>query len=238
MHHVPGSINPADIGTRGLALLSDLGPSSTWQVGPDFLRTPYSLWIADGSEKARDITLPVEETRTVLAVSTAVPCYGLLQVLTDALLECSALGLHVQSLVDEALSREKLEVLTHSLARALSAVLKNDRAKCAAAPSPRMLELSVRLMVIASSSAVRTACKEGKLESLGALCRGGIVWISGCVRGERLAELLGTTELPVLTGTEQLSRSILGKAHRQDHRRNPRDIAARTRRLAWIVGAV
>ena len=42
--HITGELNPADIGTRGLAALGDLGPDSTWQVGPAFLQESYEMW--------------------------------------------------------------------------------------------------------------------------------------------------------------------------------------------------
>ena len=77
----------------------------------------------------------------------------------------------------------------------------------------------------------------GRLQGLGAVCRGGVVWVSGRIRGEELAVLLGTRDLPILLATEELSKSILRKSHRVDHRRSPQDVAARSRRLAWIVGA-
>ena len=79
--------------------------------------------------------------------------------------------------------------------------------------------------------------KQGKLQGLGAVERGGIVWVRGRVRGEELARLLGMSELPVILAKEPLARSILSKAHRSDHRRSPQDIVARSRRLAWIPGA-
>ena len=61
--------------------------------------------------------------------------------------------------------------------------------------------------------------------------------MSGRVRGEQLAALLGTPALPVVLASDPLARSILHKAHREDHRRGPRDAAARSRRSVWIVGA-
>ena len=54
---------------------------------------------------------------------------------------------------------------------------------------------------------------------------------------ETLAELVGTRDLPVLLTTEPLSKLILSKSHRQDHQRSPNDIAARSRRIVWIVRA-
>ena len=41
--HIPGEQNPADLGTRGLVSVGDLGPGSTWQVGPAFLAQGYEV---------------------------------------------------------------------------------------------------------------------------------------------------------------------------------------------------
>ena len=42
--HVPSSLNPADLGTRGTVTLADLGPGSLWQCGPSFLTSPRDQW--------------------------------------------------------------------------------------------------------------------------------------------------------------------------------------------------
>ena len=46
-----------------------------------------------------------------------------------------------------------------------------------------------------------------------------------------LAVLLGTTALPVVLAGEPLARSVMRKAHREDHRRGPRDAAARSKKV-------
>ena len=119
----------------------------------------------------------------------------------------------------------------------LSAIVKNDREACSLSPSPKMVELAVLTMICASSKDAVKAMNNGQLQGLGASASRGVVWILARVRGEKMAELLGVSTLPVLMGSEVLAGSILRKAHQQDHRRNPRDIAARSWRLAWIVGA-
>ena len=59
--HVPGDLNPADLGTRGHVSVGDLGPNSYWQVGPSFLQEDFEKWprtltVGDASE-----SLPPEE---------------------------------------------------------------------------------------------------------------------------------------------------------------------------------
>ena len=149
------------------------------------------------------------------------------------------LGAAVETLVQESLSREKLELSIRSLARVLRAVVQGERRSCCQTPSRQFLELAVQVMVRGLSASAHLALEQGKLQGLGAVKRGGAVWVQGRVRGEQLARLLGTEQLPVIMGAERLAKSALSKAHRNrnDHRRSPQDISARSRRMFWIMGA-
>ena len=60
VHHVAGDLNPADIATRGLAKLSDIGPGSFWQKGPPFLCSRRVDWPV--SREFVRMYLPEEET--------------------------------------------------------------------------------------------------------------------------------------------------------------------------------
>ena len=44
IHHVAGHLNPADVATRGLAKVDDIGPGSFWQKGPSFLCSRRDIW--------------------------------------------------------------------------------------------------------------------------------------------------------------------------------------------------
>ena len=160
-----------------------------------------------------------------------------LQTMLDAVGTGSQLGQTIAKMVSQVLEREKLELSTRTLARTLQAVVSGDRESCKKKPSVKMVELTVKLMLLVASESAITALSSGKLRGLGAQARGGIVWVSGRIRGDQLATLLGTAALPVLLPSEPLARSIMSKAHREDHRRGPRDAAARSRKLAWITGA-
>ena len=135
------------------------------------------------------------------------------------------------------LTREKLEVTVRALARVLFAVLSGRREGCSRPPSVKLTEIAVRVLLRAASISAIDALAAGKMRGLGAHERGGVVWVSGRIRGEQLATLLGVTSLPVVIASEPLARSILHKAHRQDHRRGPRDAAARSRKMVWIIAA-
>ena len=90
----------------------------------------------------------------------------------------------------------KLEISTRALARVLRAVLSGRREAIELTPSTRFLELACHILVRAASASAREALEAGKLESLGAYNKGGVVWISGRVRQEHLAVLLGQETYP------------------------------------------
>ena len=246
VHHIPGSSNPADLGTRSGVLVEDLSEDSLWQRGPLFLSQPYDSWPITSDEARFTARVPVEEVRAGqretssqgTALSTVrEPAPGLIQALYDGIAKGDLLGASVGAMARETLTREKLEVSVRALARVLRAVAGGDRNLCTKSPPVRYVELSVQLLLRVSSASAREALEKGQLSSLGAVSRGGVVWVQGRVRGEELARLLGTSELPVVMASEALAKAIMSKAHRCDHRRSPQDIAARSRRMVWIPGS-
>ena len=56
----------------------------------------------------------------------------------------------------------------------------------------KAVEVVVQLLVRSSSRSAIAAFKSGKLCGLGAELCGNIVWVSGQIRGEQLAVLLGS----------------------------------------------
>ena len=212
--HIPGCDNPADIGTRGSVGVDELGPGSRWQVGPDFLALDYKQWPRISSEDAAAADIPQEEARVFFGGEALLsPVNTLLKTVGAS----SKLGRALSGMVGRALCREKLEMLVRALARALQAVLSGRRDACTRSPSVKMVEIAVRVLLQEASHSAASALKEGKLRGLGAENRGGIVWVSGRIRGAQLAVLLGSSALPVLLPGEPLSRALIHKAHREDH---------------------
>ena len=56
--HIAGHRNIADLGTRGLAKVADIGPESEWQRGPSFLSTDKASWPIS---QVVDAVVPEEE---------------------------------------------------------------------------------------------------------------------------------------------------------------------------------
>ena len=170
-------------------------------------------------------------------VTTECAPKGVRAVLTRAAGQDNALGKVLRELAACVLTREKLELSVRVLARVLMAAITGRRDACRREPPVRMVEAAVDILLRVATSSARKALKDGKLRGLGAEDRDGIVWVTGRVRGELLATLLGSEALPVILDKEPLAMSILHKAHREDHRRGARDAAARSRRSVWIVSA-
>ena len=63
LQHVPGEKNiSADMCTRGRAAVDDIGPGSTWQEGPGFLKLERDQWPL--SRDFENGNLPKEELRS------------------------------------------------------------------------------------------------------------------------------------------------------------------------------
>ena len=238
--HVPGEQNPADLGTRGAVGIGELGLDSTWQQGPDFLRRDYDDWPRTSPAVASRMEVPMEEARVLFGASShpmdksrANPITFLM---TEAASE-SKLGTVLAKMSEHVLSREKLEMITRTFARVLRAVISGRRDDCRQNPTVKMTEVAVQVLLRVASKSAVVALQQGKLRGLGAENRGNIVRVSGRIRGEQLAGLLGSPALPVILPSEPIAKVILHKAHREDHRRGPRDAVARARRAVWIVSS-
>ena len=220
--------------------MGDLGPGSTWQQGPAFLQESYNCWPQTREDDVAKLEIPREECK--LDVETALHVGSLaglspIKTLLEAAGSDSELGVASTMLCNQALKREKLELTTRVLTRCLQAVLAGDREACRKNPSMGMVEVATKFLLRSASKSAIQALEQGKLQGLGAQAKDGIVWVTGRVRGDQLASLLVTAALPVILPSELLARSIMGKAHREDHRRGPRDAAARSRKLVWITSA-
>ena len=229
------------LGTRGTVGVGELGPGSTWQLGPSFISGDYNEWPRTEPTVLANSAVPDEESQAFFSNNQAVPSPSDQRDPAKKMIQAaqseSNLGKTIQSMVGMVLKREKLELAIRVLARVLQAVIQGDWAACSRPPQVSTVEMAVQIVLRVASRSAVTALQGGKLRGLGACERGGVVWVSGRIRGELLAMLLGSPELPVILASEPLAWIALHKAHREDHCREPRDAAARSRRLVWIMGA-
>ena len=171
--HVPGESNPADLGTRGLVSVGDLGPGSYWQTGPAYLQEDYEKWprtltVGDTSE-----SLPPEECVALFgSVADVDGRKGVLGTMVKSASQDNPLGRVLRALGEQVLSREKLEVSVRVLARVLVAVITGRREACSRDPPVKMVECAVDVLVRMATRGSRQALKDGKLRGLGAEDRG------------------------------------------------------------------
>ena len=102
-------------------------------------------------------------------------------------------------------------------------------------PSSEDLSAARRLQFLCSMGPSVVALNQGKLMSLGAELKQGMVIMKGRFCSEDLARLLGKDSLPVLMPNTRLAWLILNACHLEDHRMSASDAVARSRNYAWIV---
>ena len=246
--HIPSSLNPADLGTRGTVSLADLGPGSLWQCGPSFLTSPRDQWplqqelsgaritVAAAHCTAAELTPTTAElapSTAELVPTTAGPPPEQLGVRLQLHL---ARGQRLQRLVFTCLSKKDLATSTRLLARVLRALLTGDRAAILATPCPQDVAAARQLLLLAASPSAFAALRSGRLLSLGAQEHRGLVVVRGRVGQAHLARLLGTSSLPVVMPSELLALRVTEEAHREDHRMTVRDVTARVRRTIFVPG--
>ena len=222
---VPGHLNPADLGTRGDVGVQQLDGGSLWQHGPPFLLSPRSNWPimphVPGhvpQEECRKKNQPLLTNPVCLLVSSFTPPNRLLLFLARNSLRMATSWRCAQG----------------ALARILKGLFTHERALATIAPTTAQRQAARFLQILASSPSALIALEKGKLLSLGAITRWGMVVVDGRVRKEVLARLLGVEYLPVILPQERLAELVLTDAHLEDHNRDPQNIMARARRHLWI----
>ena len=232
LQYVPGELNSsADICTRGRARVEDLGPGSSWQEGPAFLKLEREQWPL--SRDFRDVSLPKEELRTkheVLFYRAKAPNNGEgwknLKELVVQNLE------HHSSWIKSVGVLARLIKSSSGFNPDMSAAQR--RALIADSLDPRELEMAKRLQLFFSQEESIRALKDGRLNTLGGRIKNGLVVVSGRVPEQDIGRILGKPYLPVVWANTKLARLIVRFCHQEDHRLSPADVVARSRRFVWI----
>ena len=260
MQAVAGRHNAADIATRGSASVRDITTGSAWQQGPDFLQQPRDSWpiktsVCDGVIPASERLLHASschltsllQLNTPEAQHKAAPLQPEPEVEAQPHLDNSRcrekqrpfplLGA-CRNILGIALSTmnysNSLEKSTRILARVLQGALQGNRENVKSEPSAIQFRAARALQFLATAPASRLAFGQGRLQSLGAVCRQGEVWIQGRVTPEDMASVLGCSALRVVMPETRLAQLIMISCHTEDHRRDPRDTMARARKICWI----
>ena len=159
--HVPGEDNPADLGTRGQVGIGDLGPGSTWQLGPGFLRRDYELWPRTQTSAAAAAQVPMEECNAMCVVEECASVNPIEGVLQEVATSSRMAGL-LQGMCARVLGREKVELAVRVLARVLGAVVAGRRDAVSREPCVKMVQVAVSMLLTRRGKVGTTAVEVGR----------------------------------------------------------------------------
>ena len=211
--HVPTNLNIADLGTRRLAQIQDLGPDSCWQRGPHFLSLPQEEWPITRDLNTPNIPRDEVKTKkvTVAAVQTAPPLFDL-----------NRLGRNFEFCV-----RTVSRVLKVFKAKSFKEGITQDI-------TAQDLNEAETLLIKRSQVEVKKMFDRGVLKNLRPfVSNDGLIMVGG--RAEFSVPHLGAPALPVLDRKDKLAYLFTVKMHEEDHS-GVSSTAARVRSKYWIVG--
>ena len=230
IHHVSGDLNPADLATRGLARVGDLGPGSFWQQGPHFLSLRRELWPV--SREFVNEQLPLEEVRTKKAVI------------------CALLRASVQKnpqsefpdlwrAVDRVLHYSNNIVKVKRILARVVRVWKCSKDVGAVFADPQANELAEaeRLLLVSAMVDTAAAYHDQKLESLMPERDGMVIVTRGRLGEECLSAHLGVSALPILMPQTRAAFLYMERAHCGEFGTEHKSVAetlARSRTSVWI----
>ena len=230
LQHVPGVKNIADLVTRGHASVKEVGPGSEWQDGPGFMKLPRGRWPLS-REFCREVP-PEELRKKVVTVAAAAARQEL---------GSDRLSRMVEDVMRHATTLEKAEAVLARVCRTLFPARTEEeqgrREMIRLDPDVRGLEAARHLMLLCSMGPSVQALEEGKLLSLGAEYKKGLVQMKGRLPAHRLALLLGAKALPVLQPKTRMAYLIMRQCHEKNHRKGFRSAVAASRQFAWIPRA-
>ena len=241
--YVPSELNPADLGTRGTAKVTDLGPESFWYLGPTFVCSRRDHWPVTRDFIAEDV--PDDEVRGEV-ISKA----GFLACLRATFLSSAAakfgslpdLWVAIQNIIQYSNSLDKV---LRILARVMVGwgMKSDDKVPTKEALdviTADKLESAEKLLLLTAMPDTVSAYQSGKLISLNPEKSGPIVVTSGRIGEKSLTRLLGVPHLPILMANTRAAYLYVVKAHEGefgDVHCSVAETLARSRERVWIVRA-
>ena len=237
VHHVAGDLNSADILTRGNASLTDIGPDSPWQRGPNFLRYGRALW-------------PVYRNFVYVDLPDDELCKrpAFLYDLRASVMSSTA----NQFLPDLWVSIDKVCHYSNSLnkvLRILALVIRGWKlrsegkpitAQNISDPIPHDMVVAEELLQLTAMPETASAFVDGKLSSLNPMKENSLFVTCGRIGEKPMSKLLGVPYLTILMPTSRAAFLYMVKAHEGEHGHTHCSIAetiARSRSKVWIVKA-
>ena len=237
--HTPGLENPADLATRGLASLRDVDRNSEWQNGPAYLTLPRSQWHVSREfrEKKKERICGANSAARILSLLSCNKESGervaslTVATVTDKMgpEEVKFLGV-VRTLMAKS---SRYNVVRGTVARLIAASVTGLRETILLPPSSLHLRQARYIMELSSMTETRQAVATGRLSGLPTFTKNGLVVTRGRL-GDGLSRVLGVSELTVLMPHSPLSKLLMVRAHKEDHR-SYKITLWRSRAYIWIV---
>ena len=133
-------------------------------------------------------------------------------------LESSANTAGLQTWLEERMkSHLDIEKVIGIVCRCLKGAAEKDEQAIRQSPTANEREAVKRLLLLSSMGETGKLWMQGKLESLNPKARGGILYKSGRFTDEKMMEMMGCPDLPILSSRTRLAELIVVKAHNVAH---------------------
>ena len=243
IQYVESALNPSDLSTKATARVSELGPESFHQTGPDFLSLPRDSWPVYSNFDPVDIPADELMLRDRLVFSAAARfnfCHSQVHQSNHWRV--------VEELVQYSNNIQKVIRIIARYLRGLEAGLRknnvmtidNPASYTLVAADPKKLELQTaeRLLLLHGMVHTQEALAAGKLTSLLPSRDGKLIVTRGRLGEQSLERLLGVSCLPILMPESRVAYLYMVAAHCGEFGLVHRSLVstlARSRRKVWIV---
>ena len=243
IQYVKSALNPSDLSTKATARVSELGPESFHQTGPDFLSLPRDSWPVYSNFDPVDIPADELRLRDRLVFSAAARfnfCHSQVHQnnpwrVVEELLQYSN---NIQKVI--RIIARYLRGLEAGLRKNNVMTIDNPVAYTLVAADPKKLELQTaeRLLLLHGMVHTQEALEAGKLTSLLPSRDGKLIVTRGRLGEQSLERLLGVSCLPILMPESRVAYLYMVAAHCGEFGLVHRSLVstlARSRRKVWIV---
>ena len=243
IHYVESSLNPSDLSTKGKARVSQLGPDSFHQLGPEFLSLPRSSWPVTRDSSPNDIPEDEYRVRDKFVFSAAFRanfCHSGIHttnpwVAVEELLHYSNSLMKVIRIIARYLRGldqgfRQLNMMTEDNTAAVKLISEY--------PTLTEIKRAERLLLLHGMVETQEALRAGKLDSLLPIRDGKLVVTRGRLGEQSLERLLGVASLPILMAGSRTAYLYMVQAHQGEFGLVHRSVVstlARSRRKVWIV---
>ena len=213
LQYVPGPENPADLGTWGEATQSDVTLGSRWQCGPEWLKWDCSDWIMTEQHDLKSVPDVERSIKEVFSVKA-----------------CETPRTRLENVLYYSNSIDKVRGI---MARILRASSQTDRLSVSLPLGVNDYKKADYVIRKISMVSTHSEIKAGNMVTLAPFIINGLYYTRGRLR-QGLQQLLGVSELLLLTYDSRLAYLTMKSCHDRDHK-GVLDTLWKSRSTVWIV---